>query len=142
VPGQHQHFSQIIIQKVIRDQAASQTMTAVAESFISIAWGVLSSYFSVPPILCQLSSSRLSETDPCWSHNSTSLWRFLDAFYGRTDKTQLALPRKFDSAVQIGPNDISLSDPSLNNKAYTTTGAWKEVSISLPLQVHWLTHIY
>lgn len=101
-------------------------MTAVAEAFISVAGGVLSvatslyllSYFHSPlrdfpgPVLARL----------------TNLWRFLDVFHGRPDKTQLELHRKYGSAVRVGPNVISLSDPSLISKVYTTKGAWKKVS--------------
>lgn len=107
-------------------------MTAVAETFISIAWGVLSiasslyllSYFNSPlrdfpgPVLASL----------------TNLWRFLDVFHGRPDKTQLELHRKYGSAVRIGPNVISLSDPSLISKVYTTKGAWRKVSTALLCQ--------
>lgn len=122
---------QIIIQEIVRCRAAFLTMTAVAETFISIAWGVLSiatslyllSYFNSPlrnfpgPILAGL----------------TNLWRFLDVLHGRPDKTQLALHRKYGSAVRIGPNVISLSDPDLISKVYTTKGAWRKVSTALHL---------
>ena len=101
-------------------------MTAVAETFISIAWGVLS--ISTSLYLLSYFNSPLRDFPGPVLANLTNLWRFLDVFHGRPDKTQLELHRKYGSAVRIGPNVISLSDPSLISKVYTTKGAWKKVS--------------
>ena len=123
----------------IHCQAASFTMTVVAETFISIVWGVLSIATSLY-LLSYLNSPLRDFPGPILA-GLTDLWRFLDVFHGRPDKTQLALHRKYGSAVRIGPKVISLSDPSLISKVYTTKRAWRKVSKSLYLQVYWLTHI-
>ncbi|EYE94002.1 cytochrome P450 [Aspergillus ruber CBS 135680] len=99
-------------------------MTAVAETFISIAWGVLSITSSL--YLLSYFNSPLKDFPGPIPAGLTNLWRFLDVFHGRPDKTQLELHRKYGSAVRIGPNVISLSDPGLISKVYTTKGAWRK----------------
>ena len=126
--------SPISIQQFFRCRAASLTMTAVAETFISIAWGVLSITSSL--YLLSYFNSPLKDFPGPIPAGLTNLWRFLDVFHGRHDKTQLELHRKYGSAVRIGPNVISLSDPGLISKVYTTKGAWRKVSTALSLQVY------
>lgn len=107
-------------------------MPVVAEAFISIAWGVLSITSSLY-LLSHFSSPLRDFPGPILA-GLTNLWRFLDVFHGRPDKTQLELHRKYGSAVRIGPNVISLSDPSLISKVYTAKGAWKKVITALLCQ--------
>ncbi|KAJ5714844.1 cytochrome P450 [Penicillium malachiteum] len=54
----------------------------------------------------------------------TNLWRLRDAFKGRCDITQLRLHRKYGSAVRLGPNMLSLSDPALIHQVYSTKTRW------------------
>lgn len=57
----------------------------------------------------------------------TNIWRFLDVFRGRCDITQNALHRKYGSAVRVGPNILSLSDPNLISQVYNTKSPWLKV---------------
>lgn len=59
----------------------------------------------------------------------TNLWRLQDVFKGRCDITHNQLHRKYGSAVRMGPNMLSLSDPALINKVYNTKDPWIKASI-------------
>ncbi|KAF4631645.1 hypothetical protein G7Y89_g6485 [Cudoniella acicularis] len=50
----------------------------------------------------------------------TNLWRFLDTYNGRTELTQQRLHEQYGAAVRIGPNVVSLDDPSLIRTIYST----------------------
>ncbi|CEO60221.1 hypothetical protein PMG11_04859 [Penicillium brasilianum] len=54
----------------------------------------------------------------------TNIWRLQDVFRGRCDITQTALHRKYGSAVRMGPNLLSLSDPNLISQVYNTRSPW------------------
>jgi hypothetical protein len=54
----------------------------------------------------------------------TNIWRLQDVFRGRCDITQTALHRKYGSAVRMGPNLLSLSDPNLISQVYNTKSPW------------------
>ncbi|KAL2002185.1 hypothetical protein VTN02DRAFT_482 [Thermoascus thermophilus] len=56
----------------------------------------------------------------------TNIWRFLDVLKGRCDITHNALHRKHGIAVRMGPNVLSLSDPNLISKVFTTKNPWKK----------------
>lgn len=57
----------------------------------------------------------------------TNIWRLQDVFRGRCDITQTALHRKHGSAVRMGPNLLSLSDPNLISQVYNTRSPWLKV---------------
>jgi hypothetical protein len=57
----------------------------------------------------------------------TNLWRLFDVAAGRPELTQKALHRQYGSAVRIGPNFISLSDPSLIKTIYNIKGTFIKV---------------
>ncbi|RMJ25863.1 Benzoate 4-monooxygenase cytochrome P450 [Aspergillus sp. HF37] len=59
----------------------------------------------------------------------TNLWRLQDVFKGRCDITHNQLHRKHGSAVCVGPNVLSLSDPALIGRVYTTRDPWIKASI-------------
>ncbi|KAJ6024275.1 cytochrome P450, partial [Penicillium herquei] len=59
-----------------------------------------------------------------WPARFTNLWRLRDNFKGRCDITQLRLHRKHGSAVRLGPNMLSLSDPALIHQVYSTKAPW------------------
>lgn len=63
----------------------------------------------------------------------TNAWRMLDVFNGRCDITQNQLHRKYGSAVRMGPNLLSLSDPTLISQVYNTKNPWLKVSSDLKL---------
>ncbi|KAI9737355.1 MAG: hypothetical protein M1834_009509 [Cirrosporium novae-zelandiae] len=54
----------------------------------------------------------------------TNFWRLIDVWRGRADITTRRLHEKYGSAVRIGPNCVSLSDPSLIKTIYSTKGDW------------------
>jgi hypothetical protein len=58
----------------------------------------------------------------------TNLWRLLDTYNGRAELTQRTLHEKYGPAVRIGPNAVSLSDPSLLRTIYNIRGDFLKVS--------------
>lgn len=57
----------------------------------------------------------------------TNLWRFFDVWGGRSELTLRMLHQKYGSAVRIGPNVVSLSDPRLIKTIYSTRGEYLKV---------------
>jgi hypothetical protein len=57
----------------------------------------------------------------------SNAWRAAAAALGHIDRTNINWHRKYGGAVRIGPNTISISDPSLIRTIYTTKNAWKKV---------------
>lgn len=57
----------------------------------------------------------------------TNLWRLLDTWGGRLELTHQLLHEKYGPAVRIGPNMISLSDPSLIRTIYDSRGTFLKV---------------
>lgn len=62
-----------------------------------------------------------------WVAKLTNIWRAIKAARGDVDLTQLKLHRKYGSAVRIGPNCVSLSDPNLIGPVYRN--GWIKVSV-------------
>lgn len=56
----------------------------------------------------------------------TNWYRLLDVAHGRADKTQARLHRRYGPAVRLGPNIISLSDPSLIKIVYRTRNPYQK----------------
>lgn len=56
----------------------------------------------------------------------------MDVAAGRSELTQKALHRQYGSAVRLGPNLISLSDPALIKKIYTIKGEFTKVGRHFP----------
>ncbi|KAJ5718267.1 cytochrome P450 [Penicillium malachiteum] len=54
----------------------------------------------------------------------TNLWRLQHTYKGKCHVTQLRLHRKHGSAVRLGPNMLSLSDPALIRQVYSTKTPW------------------
>jgi hypothetical protein len=61
----------------------------------------------------------------------TNLWRFGNVLAGRADLTQKHLHAKHGSAVRLGPNVVTLSDPGLIKEIYDARGKFVKVSSSL-----------
>ncbi|KAJ6005035.1 cytochrome P450 [Penicillium herquei] len=59
-----------------------------------------------------------------WQSSFTNIWRLIETYQGRCELTHLDLHRKLGSAIRIGPNILSLSDPSLINQVYTVRDPW------------------
>lgn len=68
----------------------------------------------------------------------TNLWRMRDVYRGRCDQTQIALHRKYGPAVRMGPNMLSLSDPSLLSQVYNTKSPWLKVDQPLSMTMTFL----
>jgi hypothetical protein len=54
----------------------------------------------------------------------TDLWRVGSWWTGRTHLAQIQLHRRFGRAVRLGPNMVSLSDPTLIPTVYSSTKPW------------------
>lgn len=61
----------------------------------------------------------------------TNVWRFLDVYSGRAVLTQLKFHRRYGSAVRLGPNIVSISDPALIKNIYQTRNTWSKAGIIL-----------
>jgi hypothetical protein len=57
----------------------------------------------------------------------TDIWRAFHTSRGRVDLKHVELHRKYGTAVQIGPNCVSISDPNLIRTIYSTRNPWKKV---------------
>lgn len=64
----------------------------------------------------------------------TNLWRFFDVWGGRPELTLRKLHQRYGSAVRIGPNIVSLSDPRLIKTIYSTRGEYLKVRLSLRIR--------
>ncbi|KAJ5281445.1 hypothetical protein N7478_006817 [Penicillium angulare] len=56
----------------------------------------------------------------------TDFWRSIHTYRGRVDLKHLELHRRYGTAVQIGPNCVSISDPALIRIIYSTRNPWKK----------------
>jgi hypothetical protein len=63
----------------------------------------------------------------------TDVWRAVHAYGGRIDLKHVQLHRKYGTAVQVGPNCVSISDPALIRIIYSTRNPWKKVRYIAPL---------
>lgn len=57
----------------------------------------------------------------------TDLWRVGSWWTGRSHLTQIQLHRQIGRAVRMGPNMISISDPTLISTIYSSTNPWIKV---------------
>jgi len=71
-------------------------------------------------------SSPLKSFDGPFLAKFTNLWRLFDVKARRCDITQNKLHQKYGTAVRMGPNMISLSDPDLIKVVYTHKPRWKK----------------
>ncbi|KAJ5320398.1 hypothetical protein PENANT_c010G10164 [Penicillium antarcticum] len=76
----------------------------------------------------------------------TDFWRAFHTYRGRVDQKHVELHRKYGTAVQIGPNCVSISDPSLIRTIYSTRNPWKKSDMYRPndvlLQGHRLSNLF
>ena len=78
-------------------------------------------------VLWQLYFSSLSQFPGPFVAKLTNLWRFFGVAGGRFELTQKILHRQYGPAVRLGPNFISLADPSLVKTIYDTKGRFLKV---------------
>jgi hypothetical protein len=57
----------------------------------------------------------------------TNLWRFFDTYSGRPELTQKILHERYGSAVRLGPNVVSINDPTVLHTIYSTKGEFLKV---------------
>ncbi|KAJ5673992.1 hypothetical protein N7462_009431, partial [Penicillium macrosclerotiorum] len=65
----------------------------------------------------------------------TNVWRAVHTYHGRVELKHLELHRKYGTAVQIGPNCVSISDPNLIRTIYSTRNPWKKSDMYRPNDV-------
>jgi hypothetical protein len=58
----------------------------------------------------------------------TNIWRAIATTSGHIDRTNVEWHRQYGSAVRVGPNTISISDPNLIRTIYATKNAWPKVT--------------
>ena len=90
---------------------------AIASCLVLLVSFQLWAYFSSP----------LRNFPGPFSAKFTNLWRFFDVWGGRPELTQRLLHQKHGSAVRLGPNLISLSDPQLIRTIYSIKGNFVKV---------------
>ncbi|KAJ6063912.1 hypothetical protein N7499_012592 [Penicillium canescens] len=77
---------------------------------------------------------------------ATDFWRAFHTYRGRVDLKHVELHRKYGTAVQIGPNCVSISDPSLIRTIYSTRNPWKKSDMYRPndvlLQGHRISNLF
>lgn len=104
-------------------------MAAVKELSGNAVWSALNLVVSL--FLWSALNSPLKEFPGPLLAGITNFWRLWDVYRGHNGETHLKLHRKHGSVVRLGPNVLSLSDPSLINRVYTTKSAWNKVSENL-----------
>ncbi|KAI7354837.1 benzoate 4-monooxygenase cytochrome-like protein P450 [Hortaea werneckii] len=96
----------------------------IAALLLALAAG--SGFVVVSYILWQCFCSPLSQFPGPFAARFTNLWRAIDVACGRPDITQKALHQQYGSAVRLGPNFISLSDPELKKTIYNVKGNFEK----------------
>lgn len=86
----------------------------------------------VSRIVWELFFSRLRDFRGPFLAKFTDVWRAAWTTRGDIDTTHIKWHRKYDAAaVRIGPNAVSIGDPSLIRTIYSTRDAWVKVVASL-----------
>lgn len=62
----------------------------------------------------------------------TDLWRLIDHYNATQISSQRRLHEELGPAVRIGPNSVSLSDPTLLKTVYSTRGEYLKVRHPCP----------
>ena len=68
----------------------------------------------------------------------TNIWRAIATTSGHIDRTHIEWHHKYGSAVRVGPNTISISDPNLIRVIYATKNAWPKVNRALTCRLEFL----
>lgn len=93
---------------------------------VAVAAGIAIIFFVIHTIVSYRGSPLRSIPGPFWA-KFTDLWRLLDFCRATQIQTQQELHRKLGTAVRLGPNMVSLSDPSLLKQIYGTRGEFVKV---------------
>ncbi|PQE21331.1 benzoate 4-monooxygenase cytochrome P450 protein [Rutstroemia sp. NJR-2017a WRK4] len=89
---------------------SSAVMPAISSLPIIIISYVLWKYFNSP----------LKKVPGPFLAKFSDLWRLIDVYEGRAELTHCMLHEKYGPAVRIGPNTVSLSEPELIPKIYSS----------------------
>ncbi|KKK15010.1 hypothetical protein ARAM_007359 [Aspergillus rambellii] len=65
----------------------------------------------------------------------TDVWRASQAYGGFLDRKYVQLHRRYGSVLRVGPNALSISDPSLIRVIYSTRNPWKKSDMYRPNDV-------
>ncbi|KAF2501879.1 cytochrome P450 [Lophium mytilinum] len=96
----------------------------MASSFLSLLLkaAILGAVLLLPRLLWNYLTSPIKDIPGPFLAKFTNFWR-LYSHWARTHiESQRELHEKYGSAVRIGPNCVSISDPSLISKIYSTRG--------------------
>lgn len=91
----------------------------------SLSWVAIISIAAI--FLWELFSSPLRAFPGPLAARFTNIWRAIATASGHIDRTNVEWHRKYGSAVRVGPNTISISDPNLIRVIYATKTAWPKV---------------
>lgn len=81
-------------------------------------------------LICYLTSP-LKDIPGPFLAKFTNLWRLYDYYHLVSPETQKKLHAKHGTAVRLGPNLVSLNEPSLIPIIYNTRGTFRKVCNSL-----------
>src|SRR3954471_14753822 len=90
----------------------------------------ISSFFLVYKIIWEHFLSPLRHFPGPRLAKFTDVYRAFAVSLGTIDQTNIKWHRKYGTAVRIGPNIISISDPSLIKTIYATKNPWRKASCS------------
>lgn len=93
---------------------------------LTLVAGVALGVFVVSHVLAYLRSP-LKDIPGPFLAKFTNIWRFIDHYKATQISTQRRLHETLGPAVRIGPNVVSLSDPTLLKTVYSTRGEYIKV---------------
>jgi len=89
----------------------------------------------VARVLWQVLASPLSAFPGPFTARFTDIRRAIAAASGHIDDVNRKWHKQYGTAVRIGPNTISFSDPNLIKTIYATKNAWRKVQWHLQSQL-------
>ena len=99
----------------------SQYLTAVALAKVTSSVVILT-------VLYALVLSPLKHIPGPFLAKFTNLWRFFSVLSRTPEKQQLQMHDRWGSAVRLGPNMVSISDPAMISEVYSRKKLLKKVS--------------
>lgn len=75
-----------------------------------------------------LSSPLKSFPSAHWSTSFSNLWRLISVWGRNAQWTHIRLHEKYGSAVRMGPNIVSVSDPNALKEVFRSRNPWKKVN--------------
>lgn len=119
-------------------------MTSFALTISNVLWGL--GFLAIAKISWEFLFSPLKAFPGPFLGKFTDAWRACLTALGQIDKTHLEWHRNYGSAVRIGPNCISISDPALIRTIYATKDAWIKSDMYQPndalIEGHRLSNLF